>query len=149
MEQRLLKRLRDFPRDTWSEAADRCPVCGGLYMVKVTWVDDDGDLGDVLVKAYHREDCPEVIEVGPYGYDVGEGWDRHDIAGWEYAEEAVTVAGVEWMPLRSKANVALCLHCQRLVAGIPVVLYLDEGDKGELDFCDNCAKELGILEAQA
>ena len=147
MEQRLLKRLKDFPRDTWMEAADKCPVCEGPYMYKVTYVDDEGNLGDILVKAHHREDCPEVLEMGPYGPDMGDSWDRRDLVGWEYAEESVTVAGVEWMPLRAKANVALCLNCQELVVGIPIVLYLDEGEKGELDFCERCAKDLGVLDA--
>jgi len=51
------------------------------------------------------------------------------------------------MPLRSKCNVALCLNCQELVVGIPIVLFLDEGEKGELDFCERCAKDLGVLDA--
>ena len=144
VEQSTLKRLRDFPRDTWMEAADGCDVCGGPYMVKVTWVDDSGDYGDVLVKAHHRDDCPEVPGIGPYGPDMSESWDRHDIAGWEYAEETVVVAGREWTPLKARANVGPCLNCGALIVGTPLILFLDEGMKGELDFCFRCA-ELGIL----
>jgi len=146
MAQKLLKRLKDFSLDTWIEAADTCPMCGGPYMVKVTWVDETGNFGDIMVKAHHRDDCSDILEIGPYGPDMGESWDRHDIAGWEYADETVTFAGVEWTPLKAKGNVALCLNCMRFVVGVPIVLYLDEGRKGELDFCDACALDLGILD---
>lgn len=146
VQRRTPKRLRDYPLHAWMEAADACPTCGGPHMVNVTWVDESGDFGDVLVKAHHREDCPEVLEIGPYGPDMGESWDRHDVAGWEYVDEAVTFAGREWTPLKSRTNVALCLNCEELVVGIPIVLFLDSGRRGELDFCDECARELGILD---
>lgn len=145
MTQSELRRLKDYPLKEWMEAADGCDVCGGPYMVKVTWVDDSGDYGDVVIKANHKDNCPEGLEIGSYSPNMNDSCDRQDIAGWDYAEETVMVAGREWYPLKSRLNIAPCISCEALVVGVPLILFLEEGRKGELDFCFRCAGELGIL----
>jgi len=69
-----------------------------------------------------------------------------DVAGWEYMKEPFKFNGREYYPLKCRANIGLCLECGKLIVGAPLILFIEEGRKGELDFCWSCAKKLGILE---
>jgi len=156
MAQTELKRLKDYPLDEWMEAADGCDLCGERAWVKVTWVDESGDYGEAYFKTPHRPDCPNFR-------DAYESWDdpwvdypdepretpkpvpeRREIAGWEWSERTITLAGREWTTLKARANIGPCLNCMKLVVGVPLILWPSDG-KVELDFCFSCAAELGIL----
>ena len=50
------------------------------------------------------------------------------------------------MPLKARGNIGPCLACSCLVVGVPLILFIDEGRKGEFDFCFKCASGLGLLE---
>jgi len=68
-----------------------------------------------------------------------------DFAGWEFMDKTFRFRGREYYPLKSRANVGPCLNCGRLVVGVPLILFIDEGRGGELDFCFECVEKLGIL----
>lgn len=137
----MKKVLRDYPLREWMEAADGCDYCKAKYQVRVTWVDETGCFGDVEYRISHREDCPERFD------DGGTNVRSIDIAGWEYHDKPLgTFRGVEYYPLKSRTNVGPCLECGKLVVGVPLILFIDEGRGGELDFCFSCAKEKGILD---
>lgn len=130
-----LKRLKDFPLKVWQPAADTCEYCGAEYRVRVTWVDKTGNFGDIEFASEHNPDCMRDM-AGEIELESG---------GWEFAERTITLGGVEWTPLKTRANVGPCLKCGRLIVGIPLILFLDQGRLGELDFCFSCAEKLGIL----
>jgi hypothetical protein len=135
--QSQVKRLKDYPRNEWLEAADGCDLCGAKARVMVTWVDESGDQGDVHVQHRHDVDCPDP-EMHGFGEDL-------DVAGWEFSDKTITLAGREWSTLKSRINIGPCLNCWRLVVGVPLILWPEDGDV-ELDFCFDCAGELGILD---
>jgi len=130
--------LKDYPRNEWMDAADFCEVCGARHQVRVKEVQSDGLYGVVEINERHGPGCPMRFEAYPY--------ERSDHAGWEYASESVELLGREYTPLKARGNVAPCLGCGKLIVGVPLILFLDEGLGGELDFCFNCAMELGILD---
>jgi hypothetical protein len=119
------------------DAADVCDLCGSRPRVRVDHVDDSGDYGDVTVIEGHSPGCP-------YGEDGEE--ERCDLAGWEYAGSTLRLVGRDWPVLSARLNVGLCLGCGRLVVGAPLILFLDKGRGGELDFCFGCALELGVMD---
>ena len=147
----MRKLLRDYPLREWMEAADGCDYCKAKYEARITWVDETGCFGDVEYRISHRQACAERfdMETGEDLRDVT----NVDIAGWEYHDKPLTLRGphgrgcVELYPLKSRANVGPCLLCGKLVIGVPLILFIDEGRGGQLDFCFGCAESLGILEA--
>ena len=110
------------------EAADPCDLCGGKIIYEVTFIDKENNVGDV------SWECTQCGAGGP------------DILGWTIAKNPVDFMGKKFYPITSRANIGPCLNCGKLVVGVPLILFLDEGRKGELDFCFSCAKELGILD---
>lgn len=139
-----IKLLKDFPKNQWLEAADGCEYCKEKYNVMVTWVDETGAFGDIVKKLEHKEDCPERFD---YETGVEQGQILlHDIAGWEFMDKPVKLFGKKFIPLKSRANVGPCLSCWKLVVGVPLILFIDKGRGGELDFCFTCAQKLGILD---
>jgi hypothetical protein len=52
-----MKRLADFPKGEWLEAADKCSNCGGIIWVKVDYVADNGNYGHVSIRTEHKEGC--------------------------------------------------------------------------------------------
>lgn len=138
-----MKLLKDYARDKWLEAADVCDYCGARYEVKVTSVDDDGFFGEVAYRVSHTKDCTRR-------YDVETGVDLnaevlHDVAGWTFKEKTVAIRDRELLPIASRANIGPCLWCDRLVVQGPVILFIDDGRGGELDFCFGCVKALKLL----
>lgn len=133
------KLLKDFKLNEWMEAADGCEYCGAKYEVRVTdlW---SANFGDVEYRIKHKPDCPEKF------MDEDEEEPAWDNAGWEFMEKPIIFRGNQYYPLKSKANIGPCLECGKLVIGVPLILFIDDCRKGELDFCWDCAKRLGILE---
>ena len=131
-----MRRLKDYPLGEWMEAADGCEFCGAKHMIKVTWVDETGGFGEVLIRTDHKGDCLEF----PLHID-----ERGDIAGWEWSDHKITIAGSEWTALKTRANIGPCLSCGKLVVGVPLILWPGDGEV-ELDFCFKCAEEIGILD---
>ena len=130
--------LKDYQRGEWMDAADFCEMCGARHQVKVKEVQSDGLYGVVEIMERHGPGCPMRFEAYPY--------ERSDTAGWEYASERVKLFGREFTPLKERGNVGPCLGCGKLIVGVPLILFLDEGCGGELDFCFNCALELGVID---
>ena len=130
------KRLKDFKLGEWMDAADACELCGAHPRVRVDWIDEAGDYGDITVVERHSPACPHEHDDTEY----------HDVAGWEYAGRTFRLVGRDWPVLANRINVCVCLGCGRLVVGSPLILFLDEGRGGELDFCFGCAVELGIMD---
>ena len=130
--------LKDYPRDEWMASADVCDVCGARRLVRVKKVHGDGLYGIVEIMERHNPGCPMRLEA--YANE------RSDHAGWEYASETVKLFGREFTPLKARGNVGPCLGCGKLIVGVPLILFLDEGLGGELDFCFNCALELGVID---
>ena len=145
MVQSGLKLLKDFPRDEWFEAADGCDTCGARYRVKVNHVEEEGDYGEVLVRDAHKPECPLRSEAAPWGPDSYGVDERLEFAGWEYEDRKVALGGIEWTPINARGDVTICLNCGRLIIDVPLILFIDEGKKGELDFCSGCALELGLI----
>jgi hypothetical protein len=139
------KQLKDYPQDEWMEAADGCEFCGAKHMVKIAEVDETGNFGTVIIKTEHREDCPELFDDPAPVRDPIE--EQEDYAGWEFVDKPYALLGKEYYPLSSRANIGPCLECGKLVVGVPLILFLDKGRGGELDFCFECAEKLGILKA--
>jgi hypothetical protein len=137
------KLLKDFKLNEWFEAADGCEVCGGKAEVMVTHVDDTGTFGMVEWHIDHKADCPEV-----YGGDEEDSvavQAVQDFAGWEFMSEPFTFHGRQYYALKSRANIGPCLNCGKLVIGVPLILFIGEGRRGELDFCWGCVKRLDIM----
>ena len=122
--------LKNFPLNTPFDAADECECCGGKLRVQITWVDPNSDhsIGNV---SWECQQCG----------DKGE-----DVAGWALSKKPVNMFGKEFYPIISRANIGPCLNCGKLVVGVPLILFLEKGRRGELDFCFPCAKDLGILD---
>lgn len=137
------KLLKDFKLNEWFKAADGCEFCGASYRVMVTHVDGSGCFGSVEWELEHKTDCTEAFNEEDEYWPVEHG---EDIAGWEFMPEPFTFKGKQYYPLKSRANVGPCLECGRLIIGVPLILFIDEGRKGELDFCPGCVKRLGIME---
>lgn len=143
-----MKCLKDYPLREWLEAADGCEFCGAKYEVQVTLVDESGDFGEVSYRIRHQDDCPErygefmpgTLHSGLESY--GEVLDG---VGWKFSHRVLKIAGREWPTLKSRANIGPCLSCWKLVVGVPLILWPEDGEV-ELDFCFKCAEELGILE---
>jgi len=130
--------FKDYPRGEWMDSADVCDVCGARRQVRVKEVHGDGLYGVVEIVERHGPGCPMRFEAYPY--------ERSDHAGWEYASETITLCGRAFTPLKARGNVAPCLGCGKLIVGVPLILFIDEGHGGELDFCFNCALELGVID---
>jgi len=137
------KLLKDYPLNEWIEAADGCEYCKAKYQVRITWIDPEENVGDVEYRIRHEEDC-----LGKYdlrGVEILEDDVDADIGGWTYMEKAIAFRGLNLYPLKSRANLGPCLICEKLVVGVPLILFIDEGRGGELNFCFGCAEEKGIL----
>lgn len=141
------KLLKDFPLNSWIDAADTCEFCGRKYAIKITETDKSGKFGNVTWRIYHTLDCPErfneeeEIIFSPGEYEEGE-----DFAGWDFRKNTITILGMTFKPLKSRANIGPCLICEKLVVRVPLILFIGQGKLGELDFCFTCAKEKGILD---
>jgi hypothetical protein len=135
------KLLKDFKLNEWFEAADGCDTCGSKAKVMITHVDETGAFGHVQWRIFHKQGCPEVYNEETLGIDAEE-----DVVGWEFEDKPFTFQGKQYYPLKSRANIGPCLACGQLVIGVPLILFIDKGRKGELDFCWECVKSLGIME---
>ena len=133
----MIKHLKDYTLNEWMEAAGGCDLCGEKAKVMVTWVDESGDFGDVAIEHRHKDECldPEMYGFGEY----------MDVAGWEFSDRTINIAGREWPTLKSRVNTGPCLNCWKLVVGIPLILWPEDGEV-ELDFCFKCAEEIGVLD---
>ncbi len=134
-QEKALKRLKDYPIHEWMETADGCIYCGAKNEIMILAVDESGDMGDIKIRRHHREDClePEFDEV-------------FDICGWVFSHRKFHIADKEFPTLMSRLNTGPCLNCWKLIVGIPVILFPESGEY-EIDFCDACVEELGILKA--
>lgn len=133
------KLIEEYPFNVWMMAADGCDLCGAKYQVRIVYVDKKNHIGDVEYKINHKPECPDGIE-------VGEAQEGLDVAGWEYMPKPIKFRGKTYYPLKSRANIGPCLECERLVIGAPLILFINEGYGGQLDFCLECAQKLKILE---
>ena len=122
--------LKNFPLNTPFDAADDCQNCGGKLGVTITYTDPDSGhtFGDLF---WECKQC---------------GAGAHDVVEWQLSEKPVKMFGKEFYPIIARANIGPCLNCGKLVVGVPLILFLEKGRRGELDFCWSCAKELGILD---
>jgi len=139
------KLLKDFRLNEWFEAADGCEACGAKYKIRVLDVDKDGVCGTVEWAITHSAECPERFDDDLEEEPAVTESDM-DVAGWEFMPNTFTFRGKQYYPLKSRANIGPCLSCGKLVIGVPLILFIDKGRKGELDFCWNCVKRLGIME---
>lgn len=119
----MTKLLADFEIGKEYTSADKCKKCGEHYSVIIIDVTKHGKLG-----------------FAHYACDCG---DDDDIAGWEYYKKTIVVDGIEFYPLKWKANIVICHNCEKFIVGIPLILF---PKKRELNFCWDCAKSLGILD---
>jgi len=135
--------LKDFPFRKWLDAADCCEFCGARYQVRVTYVDESGCFGDVEYRISHAEDCAERFDEET-GEELKPAEFTFDVAGWEFVDKPVTILSKQFLPLKARANIGPCLECGKTI-GIPLILFIDEGRGGELDFCQKCFEQLGLL----
>jgi len=138
------KILKEYPLGEWFEAADECEYCKSKYEVLIHEVDESGCFGLVEWRIHHKLHCPEITEYCE-GAPVTE-ISNMDIAGWEYMDKPFMFKGKEYYPLKSRANIGPCLECGKLIVRAPLILFIDKGQRGSLEFCWNCAKKLKILE---
>ncbi len=100
------KRLRDFPRDEWIEAAG---LCGHFD-------DEDG------------VECEEKVEVTiQKGEEADTAWmqircdgghTEEDVVGWKVNDEPVSLGSLgNFFPLLSRANCGYCASCGRIIVG--------------------------------
>jgi hypothetical protein len=137
----MAKRLADFPLGDWVKAADRCPDCDGTIWVKVNYVAKDGNYGHVTTKTEHKEGCASTMFDYPRCLVV----ETDDFAGWEYSNIEFNIGGVVVTAYKARSNLALCSRCGGFVVGVPLILFPKNGEY-ELDFCDDCVKELNLLD---
>lgn len=132
-----MKKLKDFKLNEWFEAADGCNLCGAKYKVRIIRRRKNGNYGTIEWTITHSSDCSMI--------DSDEATESsQDIAGWEFMPTPLNFRGKEYYPLKAKANIGPCLECWRLIVDVPLILFIDEGRKGELDFCFECANKLKI-----
>lgn len=142
-----MKNLTDYPKNQWIEATGECEACHAIPEVMITWIDEHGDLGDVLFRIKHAPDCYEMYDLD--GEETS--GEENDVAGWTVSKKKLRLilkeAGLkEYEGFSKVANVAPCSVCERLVMGVPLILWSD--DKGaEYHFCFTCAKKEGLLNA--
>ena len=136
-----MKRLADFPKGEWIKAADICPSCGEAIFVKIDYVAEDGNFGHVTVKKEHLEGCIET-----YDYDTNI-IEFSDFAGWSYSKDLFKVAGKVLTAFNARSNIGICSYCERFIVGVPLILFPADGEF-ELDFCDDCVKETGLIKEQ-
>lgn len=123
-------RVSDLKLNEICEAADPCDLCGGKILCRVTSVDIKRNVGDVTWE------CTRCDAEG------------QDVLGWTLAPNPISFRGRPFYPIMSRVNIGPCLNCGKLVVGVPLMLFLEEGRQGELDFCFRCANELGVLETK-
>jgi hypothetical protein len=125
----VTKRLSEYHLNQWIEAAGECPQCLSRHLqVMITWVDETGDCGDIVVRCLV---C---------------GFTDCDVAGWTVDSCTRNILGKPYTPIKLRTNVGPCVACERLVVGVPLILFIDEGRGGELDFCSSCFEKVGLLE---
>jgi len=122
----MQKRLKDFEIGKVYEAADECEDCGSKLEVIIREIDESGDYGWLEWR------CPECKE----SYD--------EIVGWELADESAIIFGMELYPILGRSNIGPCLICEKLIIGVPLILFPEGGDY-EFDFCFECAYQKGLL----
>jgi len=144
LEEVFRKLLSDYPFRKWVNAADGCEFCGAESEVRVTYIDGSGCYGDVEYRIRHRKNCPEKFNEET-GEEINFSESTFDVAGWEYLDKPVELNGRQFYPLKARANIGPCLNCGKLVVGVPLILFIDEGRGGELDFCQRCFEDLGLL----
>jgi len=134
------KILRDYPVAVWFEAADECECCKSKVPKQpdssTSWI-----LTSYLEwRINHKPDCPEVTEYleGALVTEIS----SMDFAGWEYMKEPFKFNGKEYYPLKSRANIGSCLECGKLIVGVPLIIFVEEGRRGELDFCFEYTQKL-------
>jgi len=138
-----MKNLCDFPLGEFVESADACDQCGGVVFVRVDYVDEEGEYGHATIQSNHKQGCPKI----PFLLDDPTARkEDSDFAGWTYSNKQFVIGGKSFTALASRSNVGICLNCEEFIVGVPLMLFPKEGDC-ELDFCDKCAKELGIIKA--
>jgi len=119
-------RLRDFELNRIYKAADECDECGGEIFYKITRID------------------PEIPYMGIIEWECQKcGMSDMDVAGWKTSDKPIEFMGKQFHPLTERSNIGPCLNCGRLVIGVPLIIFLNEGRKGELDFCFTCVKKNG------
>lgn len=132
-----MKQLKDYPFKEWMEAADGCERCGAKNRVMITFVDESGNFGDITIEYQHKDNCPIGFE-DQFSPDV-------DVAGWEFSQVIRKIAGKEFPTLKSRINIGVCLNCWKFITGVPIMLFLENSNL-QVDFCDSCTEELGILD---
>jgi len=136
----VTKRLKDFPLNEWMDSASFCD-CDRRFKVRVNFVDESGNFGDIEYKVEeHAPDCPMRYDEET-GEDIS-GQIEQDIAGWEYAMWTVKLLDREFTPIVSRVNHGPCLECGLLIVDVPLILFLEKGKRGELDFCHTCFEKL-------
>lgn len=139
----IKKLLKDYVQDKWLEAADGCDYCGARYEVKVESMEEDGSFGDVAYRILHKKDCPDRYDPMT-GHDTS-GEVFHDVAGWTFKRKTVSLLGRKLLPLATRANIGPCLSCGKLIVHAPIILFVDVGKAGELDFCTDCVEDMKLL----
>jgi hypothetical protein len=137
-----MKRLKDFPLNEWIDAADGCEYCDAKYAVRITDIDKSGNFGYLQYRIYHTDTCPLRL-LGEVEGDYEEG---DDVVGWEFMSNPMIFSGKEIVPLKCRSNKGLCLSCEKIIISVPLMLFIDGGKGGQLDFCFGCARQLGVLE---
>lgn len=121
------------------EAADGCEFCGAKYFVRV--ISEEDGFGSVEIRITHEEiaiPCTITMSTDPI---IENPVIRMDMAGWEYSERVLEIAGRQYPTFRARSNVGICVACERFVVGVPLILFLEDG-KYQADFCFECAEEI-------
>jgi hypothetical protein len=132
------KLLKDYPKGEWFEAADGCG-CGAKYKVRVIQL-YSATFGEIEWVLRHKPGCFERLIAAVES-------DRGNV-GWEFMPKTFRFRGKKYYPLKSISieKVGPCLECGRLIIGVPLIIFIDkENLMGELDFCWECARKLGIM----
>lgn len=123
------KQLKDCPFKEWFDVKGPCPQCGSETMqAMVTYLGDTGDFGDLTTRCMTCE------------------FSDYDVAGWQYEDRPVQMWGRQFLPIKARMNVGPCVACGKLVVGGPIILFIKQGFGGQLDFCQGCFQDLGILQ---
>ncbi len=128
-----MRRIGDYPQGEWLEAADACQDCGAHFEVNIEDL-VEADAATVRVRAAHRDGC-EWAEEEP-GAGVTD-------AGWGLADVRIELGGQTYQLLDWYLDVMACCGCERLMVGVPLLIF-PEG--GILALCWSCAKQWGILD---
>jgi hypothetical protein len=125
----------------WLEAAGECEGCHAIPEVMVTFADAKNNAVDVQFRLKHGPGCYE----NEYVEEIST---EEDFGAWEVSKDLVHLGLLQgrksFQGFSRCTNVTPCSSCEKLLYGIPLILWSNDKNT-EYRFCFPCAGKEGIL----